>query len=157
MKTVLTLCIVHQHPKVLLALKKRGFGVGKWNGLGGHVEKGEAIEEAARREVFEEAGIIVDNIERRGVLEFEFKDNPEILEVHVFKAYEFRGEPTETAEMKPRWFHIEEIPFDKMWADDRHWLPLFLSGKKFRGRFFYDGEEKIVNQELQEVHTLVNN
>ena len=55
-KKILTLCIIHQHSKILLGMKKRGHGVGKWNGFGGKVEKGETIEEAARRETKEEAG-----------------------------------------------------------------------------------------------------
>ncbi len=55
MKKLLTLCIVHQHPRVLLGMKKRGFGIGHWNGFGGKVEEGESIEEAAKREVKEEA------------------------------------------------------------------------------------------------------
>ena len=50
----LTLCIIHQHPRVLLGMKKRGFGMGRWNGFGGKVEAGETIEDATRREVGEE-------------------------------------------------------------------------------------------------------
>ena len=59
MKRILTLCIIYQDRKILLGMKKRGFGVGKWNGFGGHVEEAESIEEAAKREVFEEAGLKV--------------------------------------------------------------------------------------------------
>jgi hypothetical protein len=40
MKKLLTLCIVHQNDKVLLGMKKRGFGMGRWNGFGGKVEAG---------------------------------------------------------------------------------------------------------------------
>ena len=36
--------------KVLLAMKKRGFGAGKWNGVGGKVKDGETIKQAAIRE-----------------------------------------------------------------------------------------------------------
>ncbi len=35
--------------EICLAMKKRGFGMGRWNGVGGKVEKGEAIEDAALR------------------------------------------------------------------------------------------------------------
>ena len=62
MKKVLTLVVIHQNGKVLLGMKKRGFGMGKWNGFGGKVDQGESIEGAAKREVFEEAGISVGNI-----------------------------------------------------------------------------------------------
>src|SRR3990167_5319839 len=86
----LTLCIIHEHPRVLLGMKKRGFGEGRWNGFGGKVDAGETIEDAARREVLEECGVSVGELKKRGVLEFSFERNPEeILEVHIFKAEHF--------------------------------------------------------------------
>ena len=44
-----TLVIVLDGDKTLLGWKKRGFGVGKWNGFGGKVEPGETIINAAKR------------------------------------------------------------------------------------------------------------
>ena len=35
--------------KILLGFKKRGFGVNKWNGLGGKCEPNETIIECAKR------------------------------------------------------------------------------------------------------------
>lgn len=46
---LLTLVMVVQPGKVLLGMKKRGFGAGRWNGFGGKVQSGESIEDAARR------------------------------------------------------------------------------------------------------------
>ena len=46
---LLTLVFVIEKSRILLGLKKRGFGVGRWNGFGGKVEKQETIEEAAKR------------------------------------------------------------------------------------------------------------
>lgn len=138
MKKLLTLCIVHQHPRVLLGMKKRGFGIGHWNGFGGKVEEGESIEEAAKREVKEEAGIDILNFEKIGIIEFLFENDPEMMEVHLFKAKDFIGEPSDSDEMSPKWFHVDEIPFMNMWPDDVHWMPLFLKGKKFKGRFLFD-------------------
>lgn len=51
---VLTLCVLVNDDRVLLGMKKRGFGVGRWNGFGGKLELHETVEEAARREIFEE-------------------------------------------------------------------------------------------------------
>lgn len=151
MKKQLTLCIVHQHPNVLLGMKKRGFGAGRWNGFGGKVSLGETIEDAARREMREEAGIELKNLDKVGIIEFEFHGNPEILEVHIFKSDDFSGEPIESEEMKPLWFHVDEIPFKDMWPDDIHWMPLFLGGKKFKGKFLFGKSDVILEKELFEV------
>src|SRR3989338_1537168 len=147
----LTLCIVHEHPRVLLGLKKRGFGEGRWNGFGGKVLKGETIEDATRREMREEAGIELTEIEKMGIIDFEFEGNTEILEVHVFRAENFLGSPKESEEMKPEWFHVDEIPFESMWPDDKYWFPLFLNQKKFKGKFLFGPRNNIVHQELQKV------
>lgn len=145
-KKILTLCIVHQHPKVLLGLKKRGFGEGRWNGFGGKVEPGEVIEDTARREVREEAGIEVGNIEKMGILDFEFAHDPVILQVRIFRVGRFDGEPAETDEMRPEWYGTDEIPFHAMWPDDQHWFPLFLADKKFQGKFWFEGVDVITKR-----------
>ena len=137
-KKLLTLCVIHNHPKVLLGMKKKGFGVGRWNGFGGKVEEGETIEEAAKRELREESGLEVIDITKRGVIEFEFENDPKILEVHIFHVGKFEGEPKESDEMKPQWFNFDEIPYEQMWTDDSHWMPIFLKGKKFKGKFLFD-------------------
>ena len=147
-KKILTLCIVHQQTKVLLGLKKRGFGMGRWNGFGGKIHDGETIEEAAHRELTEEAGIVAFDLNKLGILEFSWEGKPEILEVHIFKALDFKGEPAETEEMKPQWFDVSEIPFDKMWPDDKYWFPLFLADKKFNGRFLFDESDNVLEHSL---------
>lgn len=134
----MTLCLVVQDERILLGMKKRGFGEGRWNGFGGKVEERETIEEATIRETREECGVLIQKMEKVGIHEFEFFDKPdEILEVHVFRADEWTGEPRETEEMRPRWFMFSDIPYETMWPDDIYWYPLFLSGKKFRTRFLF--------------------
>jgi len=157
MKKILTLCVIHQHPRVLLGFKKHGFGAGQWNGFGGKVEAGETIEKATARELEEEAGIVSSEISKVGVLEFSFESEPKVLEVHIYRATEFEGEPIESDEMRPQWFHVDEIPFDKMWSDDKYWMPLLLEGKKFTGKFLFDRPSdenysaKIIKYELSEI------
>lgn len=140
-KKILTLCLLRKDDQILLGRKKYGFGASKWNGFGGKVDVGETIEQAAIREMQEESCVTVENLAKRGVLDFEFQGNPEILEVHIFYTENFSGSPNETDEMKPQWFNVDCIPFDEMWPDDRIWLPLFLAGKKFQGRFLFSHEK----------------
>ena len=153
-KIVTTLCIIHQHPRILLGMKKRGFGAGRWNGFGGKIKNGESIEDATKREMQEESGVEIENLDKVGIMEFEFQNNPEIIEVHVFKTNNFVGEPTESEEMKPQWFHVNEIPFSEMWPDDEHWMPLFLGGKKFKGKFLFGEADIILEKELLEVEEI---
>ena len=148
---IMTLCVIHQHPKVLLAMKKRGFGQGRWNGLGGKLQDGETIEQAAKREAFEEAGIKLGELQKMGVIEFSWKTKSDILQVHIFKAESFLGIPTETEEMKPAWFDTNQIPYSAMWQDDVYWMPLFLENKKFFGKFVFDDQDNILEKELNEV------
>jgi len=56
----------------------------------------------------------------------------------VFRSAAFTGPPQETAEAEPEWFRPEELPYDEMWEDDRHWLPLLLEGRTFRGLVAFD-------------------
>ncbi len=154
MKKIQTLIIIHKIPQVLLGMKKRGFGTGRWNGFGGKVASTETIEEAARRELQEEAGIEVENLNKVGIIDFEFKGNPEILQVHIFKSDNLLGEPRESEEMAPKWFHTDEIPFYEMWPDDIHWMPLFLEGKKFKGKFLFGESDIILEKELMEVEEI---
>lgn len=153
----LTLCLIHENGKVLLGLKKRGFGEGRWNGFGGKLNEGETIEEAAHRELKEETGIHSHEMEKRGIITFKFQEESTgDLEVHIFHVTKFEGEANESEEMKPQWFEKEEIPFEEMWSDDKYWMPLFLEGKKFRGEFLFGGEKSnnIITSELNEVEEL---
>jgi len=150
-RKIMTLVIIHDHPRVLLGMKKRGFGVGRWNGFGGKVADGEEIEEAAIRELREEAGIEVKYLEKIGVNEFKWKDKEEELEVHIFKSEVYSGRLKESEEMMPRWFFTDEIPFSEMWSDDAYWFPYFMRGKKFQGKFIFDEKDKIVEYSLNEV------
>ena len=117
--------------ELLLAMKKRGFGVGKLNGVGGKVQAGETIEAAAVREAQEEVSVRIQEKDLVKVAElvFHFKDKPEwSINCHVFFARAWEGEPKESEEMEPEWFDISNLPFDRMWVDDKYWLPMVLRG-----------------------------
>ncbi|MEE6523782.1 hypothetical protein FKM82_022824 [Ascaphus truei] len=148
---LLTLVLVVQPQRILLGMKKRGFGAGLWNGFGGKVETGETIEEAARRELWEESGLTVDTLLKIGRITFEFVGSSELLEVHVFRADTFSGEPTESDEMRPQWFDLEKIPFGGMWPDDVLWFPLLLQKKTFVGYFKLQGHDTILEYTLDQV------
>jgi 8-oxo-dGTP diphosphatase/2-hydroxy-dATP diphosphatase len=148
MKKVFTLCFIRKDGKVLLGMKKRGFGEGRWNGFGGKVEENETIEEAAKREFKEESNIDIVSLKEVGIIDFIFLNNGKELEVHIFDIEEYDGLPNETEEMMPKWFDENDIPFGEMWVDDPYWLPLLLEGKSFRGKFIFEDENVISDYEL---------
>lgn len=122
---VRTICLVTDGPKILLGMKKEGFGAGRWNGFGGRIEDGETVEAAAVRELAEESGITAaaDALEKVAVVTCHFSGNPEV-ELHVFRVAFWQGEPAESKEMRPEWHDLERMPWHEMWDGDRRWLPL---------------------------------
>lgn len=48
-RKVMTLTMILKNDEVLLGMKNRGIGEGKWNGFGGKVEANETIDDAAKR------------------------------------------------------------------------------------------------------------
>jgi len=134
-----TLLFVVREGKVLLIHKKRGLAAGKINGPGGRIHDGETPLQGAIREVQEELRVTPIEVEHCGELAFQFVDGLSI-HVEVFRADDCLGEPQETDEAKPLWAPVNEIPFERMWADDRLWIPLLLARKKFSGRFLFDDD-----------------
>ena len=139
---VAVLCYIFKDDEVLLIDKKTGFGKGKVSAPGGHIEEGETAAEAAVREVKEEVGLDVSSPVNMGTLEFQFADGLS-MRGYVFFATEFSGDLIESVEARPYWVPLKEIPYDKMWADDFLWLPMALEGKKFHGRFIFDGNDML--------------
>lgn len=143
------LCFVRDHEHVLLIHKQRGLGKGKINGPGGRVEAGETPEAAAIRETREEVGLIVYELEHSAELQFTFVDGY-ALRVLVFQSAEFEGNAVETPEAVPFWTRVDEIPYEKMWADDKLWLPHVLDHRTTRGRFLFDGDQMLASEVVLE-------
>lgn len=140
---------------ICLAMKKRGFGKGRFNGVGGKVEEGEEIETAVRREAQEEVGVIVGDVVKCAELSFTFPHEPSFDQlVHVYMTDNFEGEPVETEEMNPSWLSTSNIPYGQMWPDDIFWLPHVLDGKKVQGRFVFGEGDVIQEKEVTVVETL---
>lgn len=151
-----TLCFIIREGSpshVLLGKKKRGFGAGKFNGIGGKLAPDESPEDGIIREVHEEVGLILSKEALRpaGHITFQFPFRPEFDHfVHLFLTTEWDGEPCESAEMAPIWFAVNDIPFDQMWQDDAYWLPIVLNGKAILAEFeFGEDNETVVSWIIQ--------
>lgn len=98
---------------------------------------GESNEEGAMRELAEESSIVLKKGDLRygGYIYFTVKEPATIMHIHIYDTWVDRGiEPVESDEMLPKWFPVNCLPYDKMWADDIHWMPTLLKSKKFTAR-----------------------
>lgn len=148
-----TLCLLVKENKILLAMKKRGFGEGRYNGIGGKIEKSETPEQAMIREAKEEILITPTKYEKVGLIEFDeyYKGNKQNLIFHLYLVYEWEGDILETEEMKPKWFEVNDIPYNKMFPDDKYWLPLIIEGKKISAYFDFDENWKLLSKSIIEI------
>jgi ADP-ribose pyrophosphatase YjhB (NUDIX family) len=144
---LVTNCFCLKNNKILLGMKKRGHGVGKWNGYGGKIEDSETIKKGAIREIKEESGLSVqeDALEQVACLNFYF-DNILVFECHVFFVHAWSGIPSETEEMRPQWYDTNSLPLSQMWVNDQQWLPLVLSGKKIKGDCYLSADGNVLEK-----------
>lgn len=148
-----TLCLLKRNDEILLAIKKRGFGEGKYNGVGGKLEKGETPEEAMIRETEEEIMVTPTKYEKMGIIEFlEYvKGERTNVKFHLYVATEWEGIPGESDEMEPKWFALDNLPYQDMFPDDKYWLPYILEGKKVNAFFDFDEEWNLLSYHIDEI------
>lgn len=140
---------------VCLAMKKRGFGKGRWNGVGGKVKKGERIEAAAIREAEEEIHVVPRTLVKVAVLSFTFSLQPKWNQtVHAYISDDWTGSPQESEEMKPQWFSAHNLPYQTMWPDDIFWLPEVLRGNTIRASFRFGEHDVILEKNVEVVMKL---
>jgi 8-oxo-dGTP diphosphatase len=150
------LCFVFDRQQVLLIHKKTGLGAGKINAPGGRIDPGESAAAAAVREVAEETGVAAADLSEVGQLFFEFTDGYK-LHGTVFFSRSHSGTLAETVEADPFWCDVEKMPYERMWADDRYWLPLALAGGYVKGYFVFEGDVMLSKRvETEGVHGAVH-
>jgi mutator protein MutT len=143
------LVFLRRGEQILLAMKKRGFGAGRWNGAGGKLEAGETFEGAARREVQEEIGVEVGELVEVATLKFYWTIAEHTMKNVICVVYmcdEWTGEPRETEEMSPQWFDIRGIPYPTMWVDDEFWLPQVLAGGYIEAELLFGPNDELLDK-----------
>lgn len=109
--------------------------------------------EAAIREVKEEVSITPSDLHFVGVLDFYFPyvDNPKSWNqrVFVYRTSTWTGTAVESEEIKPKWYSVNDLPFNKMWDDAIYWLRDILSGHEIWAKFIFDSHLKVESCEKQ--------
>lgn len=99
---------------------------GKYNGLGGHLERDEDVASGMQREIREEAGIEVERMRLRGTVNWTgFGRHGEDWLAFIFLIDAFRGTPVAASrEGELSWVPLVRLAELPMWEGDRHFLPL---------------------------------
>ena len=147
-----TLIFIERDEEILLIHKSKrdSFGFSKLNGIGGHIEKGEEPYEAAKREIFEESGLTIEDLSLVAIIFIDIGTNPGII-LFVFKAKYPGGCLKESGEGSLVWMKRSSIKDTKNLVKDIHFL-LELSDSYKEGsmstfvKYLYDenGELRIV-------------
>lgn len=116
---------------------------GKYNGLGGKLERDEDIVAGLKREIREEAGIECQELVLRGTISWPgFGKQGEDWFGFIFRIDSFSGTPfTENPEGTLSWVPVENILDLPLWEGDRYFLPLVFNDdpRQFHGVMPYEG------------------
>lgn len=143
------LCFVTHGPDVLLlkGAPTKKIWPNKYNGLGGHVERGETAHAAAEREILEEAGLRVSDLRLRGVITIETGE-PAGIGLFVFTAQALRRETVASHEGALEWVPAARVTDFDLVEDLFTLLPRVLAlapdAPPFSARYFYDAGDRLI-------------
>ena len=118
---------------------------GRWNGIGGHVEAGENIREAARRELREESGLDVPDLALRCVI------HETGMLGHAYVVFVFVGSVSATVVRSPEgielaWHRVADLAELPLVDDVAQLLPRLLDAREpFFVSETYDGGDGILS------------
>jgi 8-oxo-dGTP diphosphatase len=141
MNKLATLCYIRDGEKTLMLhrnKKANDMHQGKWNGLGGKVEKGESPEACAMREVLEESGLEVTNPQLKGFITFPNFDGQNDWYVFVYRFDQFVGDLIESAEGHLQWISKTEMKEVPLWEGDRIFMDWLDEPGIFSAVFNYE-------------------
>lgn len=105
--------LIEHDDEFLIGRKERVPGhpiSGKWHLLGGHLEQGENVEEAIRREIAEETGLSVTVEQLVDVMTFSWEEPNDSLQI-LFHCVAPSREPTPQDDLEElRWVPVSELP-----------------------------------------------
>lgn len=116
----------------------------KWLGVGGKLEEGETPFECARREVYEETGLLNLLLSYKGVVTF-VSDEHGTEYMHLFVAEGNGDEPAECNEGELVWVDKDKIFSLPIWEGDKIFFDLINKGAPFFSLKLEYKKDKLVN------------
>ena len=139
-----TLCYVEYNGCYLMmhrVKKQLDENENKWIGIGGHLEENESPDECVRREALEETGLVLKDLQLRGILTFILpKWGNELTFLYTASVDSPRFEESNEGVLK--WIPIDQIQDLNLWPGDRAFLPLLRTRQDcFSMKLIYDEED----------------
>jgi 8-oxo-dGTP diphosphatase len=149
---LVTVCFVRSGDDVLLLRHSDASDRfrGQWNGIGGHVEPGECVRAAARRELREETGLDLPDLSLRGVIhETGLLGHAHVLFVFVGETRQRRVRSPEGLELA--WHPIGAVASLPLVHDVATLLPRALAAREpFFATERYDGGDRATSLQLDD-------
>jgi 8-oxo-dGTP diphosphatase len=140
-----TICFIHQNGKILMQHRKKQPNKGKWNGIGGKIEIGETPLASCIREVKEETGLLLHDIQFRGVVSWNETEG-----MYVYTASKIEGTlRANLEEGMVQWKSLDWIyNTDEVVSNIPYFLDEILSqNPPLEHKCFYDPEGRLIRYE----------
>lgn len=121
-----TVCYLQRDNKYLMLYrnkKKIDVNKGKWIGVGGKLEEGESPEECIKREIKEETGYTANNCKERGIVVFNYNDEPSEF-MYLYTCNDFTGNIIDCDEGDLKWIPKDEVKELNLWEGDKIFIDL---------------------------------
>ena len=150
-----TLIFLIKEDKILLlkGSPDKRLWAGQYNGLGGHVERGEDILSAAHRELGEETGLEVQDLWLCGLITVDTGENIGVG-IYVLRGdlksitHDFSDQLPETSEGTLEWIQIDQLHSLPLVEDLPVLLPRVLQARRsdppFSALYWYDEEDRLM-------------
>ena len=120
--------------------------VKSWAGIsfpGGHAEPGESIYDSAVREIREETGLEIQNLQSCGFMYWFNTQTEDKYFVYFYKTTDYTGELIDsTGEGRVFWAHLPGLRGMKLAPNFKEYLPMFLEGKYSEAYCAWDGDHR---------------